>query len=304
LKDKFIGAILGFVVGDILGAPFEGMSQEEIRAAHGYIKGPVKADCYTDDTIMMKLVLESILELGRYDFRDVLRRYLENIDKIYGIGMTTYYALSNADLSDPHKGGRTARDLGYGYGNGPLMRAPPIALYHFFNKNDDELVKDVMNETLLTHYTPTAVTAAIMFSKFLICIGEGLSTEDSYLEALELIHLIPKEFIDYEIPKIFEESLNRNIESLEQREVRGHIKNTIRISIMVSYEEDFAGTLLTLVNFGGDADTNCAIAGAVLGIKLGINEIPKEWLEYVSIRDELKEKAEKLYDLAKSRKIS
>jgi len=304
LKDKFIGAILGFVVGDILGAPFEGMSQEEIRSAHGYIKGPVKADCYTDDTIMMSLVLDSIIELGKYDPRDVLRRYLENIDKIHGIGMTTYYALSNASISDIHKGGKVARDLGYGYGNGPLMRAPPIALYHFFNQNDEELVRDVMEETLLTHYTPTAVTATVMFSKFLISIGRGLSTEDSYLEALDLINLIPEEFIDYEIPKVFEESLNRNIESLEQREVRGYIKNTIRISIMASYEEDFAGTLLTLVNFGGDADTNCAIAGAVLGIKLGVSEIPEEWLEYASIRDDLKKKVEKLYELACSKKPS
>lgn len=30
---------------------------------------------------------------------------------------------------------------------------------------------------------------------------------------------------------------------------------------------------------GGDADTNCAVAGALLGCKLGVSKIPDSWLK-------------------------
>ncbi len=34
---------------------------------------------------------------------------------------------------------------------------------------------------------------------------------------------------------------------------------------------------------GGDADTNAAVAGALLGARFGVKDIPLEWLE--SLRD-------------------
>ncbi len=301
MKNKFVGALLGFVVGDVLGSPFEGIGAPDIKEQYGYIKGPVKANAYTDDTIMMKIVLDTILEEGKYNPQSVLKKYIENKDKMIGIGLTTYYALSHASLDDIYAGAKYASSMGYGFGNGPLMRISPIALYHFYSDDIEKFVNDIISETLLTHYTNKAVTSAVMFSKFLNSIGEGLSPEDSYLEALDLVHYIPSEFLDEKVVKIFEESLNMNIESLEPREFKGLITNTLRIAVISSFEEDFEETLLTIVNMGGDTDTNCAVSGAVLGIKLGYEAIPKEWLEYVSIKDEIIEKSEKLYDLAKSR---
>ena len=35
--------------------------------------------------------------------------------------------------------------------------------------------------------------------------------------------------------------------------------------------------ILKIVLSGGDADTNAAVAGAILGAKFGINQIPEEW---------------------------
>jgi len=43
-------------------------------------------------------------------------------------------------------------------------------------------------------------------------------------------------------------------------------------------EQDFKDTLLQLVREGGDADTNGAVAGSLLGCRLGFSELPKEWL--------------------------
>ena len=37
------------------------------------------------------------------------------------------------------------------------------------------------------------------------------------------------------------------------------------------------GNILKIVLSGGDADTNAAVAGAILGAKFGICHIPEEW---------------------------
>ena len=37
------------------------------------------------------------------------------------------------------------------------------------------------------------------------------------------------------------------------------------------------GNILEIVLSEGDADTNAAVAGAILGAKFGIDQIPEEW---------------------------
>lgn len=37
------------------------------------------------------------------------------------------------------------------------------------------------------------------------------------------------------------------------------------------------GNILKIVLSGGDADTNAAVAGAILGAKFGIDQVPEEW---------------------------
>jgi len=45
------------------------------------------------------------------------------------------------------------------------------------------------------------------------------------------------------------------------------------------HAKSFEEGLLAVVNAGGDADTNAAVACAILGAKFGFNAIPKEYVE-------------------------
>jgi hypothetical protein len=47
------------------------------------------------------------------------------------------------------------------------------------------------------------------------------------------------------------------------------------------------GGLTWAVNLGGDADTNGAVAGALLGARFGSRGIPARWLDLLEPRDEL-----------------
>lgn len=54
-------------------------------------------------------------------------------------------------------------------------------------------------------------------------------------------------------------------------------------------------TYLKIVLSGGDADTNAAVAGAILGAKFGICHIPEEWKSGLLHASMLHDKVQKFY---------
>src|SRR5213079_3424078 len=51
--------------------------------------------------------------------------------------------------------------------------------------------------------------------------------------------------------------------------------------------EDFEQGLVWAVNLGGDADTNGAVTGAMLGARFGASAIPQRWLDPLERRAEV-----------------
>jgi ADP-ribosylglycohydrolase len=51
---------------------------------------------------------------------------------------------------------------------------------------------------------------------------------------------------------------------------------------------------LAIIHEGGDADTNAAVAGALLGARFGCTGIPQEWLDGLVFGPELEERVERL----------
>ena len=58
-------------------------------------------------------------------------------------------------------------------------------------------------------------------------------------------------------------------------------------------KERFLGTIFGQVV--GDADTNAAVAGAILGAKFGINQIPEEWKSGLLHASMLHDKVQNFY---------
>ncbi len=298
MKEKFEGCILGFVLGDVLGDPVENLDPMEIRRRYGILREPIGKSCGTDDTKMMRIVMRSIIERGKYDPKDVAKRYKEWLPKAERIGMTTAAALSEIRLEDLTYGARKAREQGLGYGNGPLMRMPPISLLHFWDEDPEALIRDSFSETILTHYTPEAVTGAVIYSLFLVYLGHGMSPESCIERIYSEIGILPEEWLSYEVLEEAEGALNVNLEALRSCDAKGYVVNALRIAIASSFEDSFQEPILQIVNLGGDTDTNAAVAGAVLGIKLGVKALPKDWLQYVEGFEEILEEIEKLYEIS------
>jgi ADP-ribosylglycohydrolase len=56
--------------------------------------------------------------------------------------------------------------------------------------------------------------------------------------------------------------------------------------------------LTAVVSFGGDADTNGAVAGAALGACAGADELPRRWLRRIGGADYLAQLADRLHSLS------
>ncbi|MEN2983703.1 MAG: ADP-ribosylglycohydrolase family protein, partial [Dictyoglomaceae bacterium] len=67
---------------------------------------------------------------------------------------------------------------------------------------------------------------------------------------------------------------------------------------------DFRKALISAVNHDGDSDSTGAITGNILGAYLGIDNIPKEWIQKIELKDVILKIADDLFELSqKTRSI-
>lgn len=78
----------------------------------------------------------------------------------------------------------------------------------------------------------------------------------------------------------------------------GYTLVTLSVALWAYWHANsFEEGLLAVVNAGGDADTNAAVACAILGAKFGCQSIPQEYIDRLLYREQLDETIEKLSEL-------
>lgn len=158
LAAKFRGTLLGALVGDCCGLPFEfdgsttpTLVKQNLDKLEGeYFKSPVKQ--YSDDTAQTK-VLASTLLAGYSQkklAKNLTKEYFKEPSRGYGHGViTVFQKLKGSKFADP-TGPAKEQFFGNGsYGNGGAMRVSPLVLY-FWN-NIEEMTKMVRETTEVTH---------------------------------------------------------------------------------------------------------------------------------------------------------
>ena len=88
-----------------------------------------------------------------------------------------------------------------------------------------------------------------------------------------------------------------DIESLELTGLeQGYTLKTLSAALWPLWHcKTFEDGLLQVVNAGGDADTNAAVACAVLGAKFGFSSIPQKYVSGLFGESRIKEISEELY---------
>jgi ADP-ribosylglycohydrolase len=292
--EKFRGAILGYAIGDALGMPVEGMSREDIKRIYGEVTdfmpsplGDLKAGEWTDDTEQTILLAKSILETV-YFSPEKFAEKLKNLTSSR-IGPTTKIALKNLTFGAPrYRAGVESETCG------SAMRVMPIGLIYSFSL--DLVEKYAVLSSIVTH-KGSAVSGAVAVAVAVACIFNELE-DDRVLK--EVVSRTKKydELVADKVSYAYQIS-DKDVDFAVDR-----LGNSMSVYESVPFAfycyfstSSFRECAVKAVNAGGDADTISAIACGMMGCKVGVDGIPKEWIEKVRDADLLIDLADKLHDL-------
>ncbi len=285
LEDRFRGAVVGLAIGDALGMPVEGLSARSIEDNFGaiddFIPSPdgFKAGEWTDDTEEMLILSESIINSVYLDPHDFSKRLLSamNSGKLIKAGPTTRRAINNLQA------GATWIHSGIDADTcGAAMRVAPIGL--IYNFSFDLVEKYAYISSMVTHKGKAAIGGAVAVATAIACVCHQYDTENLLREVVTRTEKYDKLISG----KIASGSAGGvSIYSWDAVPAAFHCFLTFN-----SYEE----CVLNAVNMGGDTDSIGAMAGAMKGAEVGIQNTPQKWVEEVKDTEYLQGIAGQLYE--------
>ena len=331
LRDRFLGCILGGAAGDALGGAVEFLPRDDIISKFGAegikdfdeIYGVVGA--ITDDTQMTLFTAEGLLcswALGNLvDQRSLLDqlhlaylRWLLTQDCSYMIadsdqggwltsvhglwsrrapGMTCLSALQGAA---PQFHGATNDSKGCG----GVMRVAPIGLVGA-GKWEPQVIFGIGSRAAAsTHGHPVGQTAAGALAVIVasLCKGENLSNalraaEDCLKKdgrEIEVYHALRRA---RRLATAGEKSADCIAELGEGWVAEEALAIAVYCALVAQSLEE--GIVLA-VNHSGDSDSTGSIAGNILGAALGIDQVPRRWLDQLELCEVIKDLTLDLYE--------
>lgn len=254
--NKIFGSLIGFAIGDAMGATTEFMTRDEIKSKYGQVKDIIGGGWLnltpgevTDDTQMMIAVADaynaSYLSQGTEHPLGFGEMCCRNFSIWYSshpkdIGNACRRVISSCWGLSPDHWLDTAKQIDSEYpslGNGGLMRCLYPALL------GDESSAIYQGE--LTHASSQSSTAISLYTKIL---QRYLSSTETHAKR-----------------------------SVEKMDPEGKAHNSYVNAVYWSSMDSFESAILGAVNDGGDADTIAALTGGLAGARWGFNRIPKSW---------------------------
>ncbi|MBL8897804.1 MAG: ADP-ribosylglycohydrolase family protein [Planctomycetes bacterium] len=308
--------LLGLAVGDAFGTTLEFATLPErpfgplLTGPHREIQGggpfSLRPGLVTDDTQMASCLAESLRACRGFDLRDVVARYRSWVVQAFDVGNQTAEALARiARGSAPEHAAREHWSAVRGRkpaGNGALMRCAPIAV---LLRDPEARRAAALADASVTHFDPRCQLASCAYVAALAaaCAAAArpfsLEQKRAHLEAVLGAELERSA----EALAQSEPTLRREVEAARHllledlrlarcadpelyadevhlQRAQGFVRVAFRLALWEAFHApDFESGLLDIVNRGGDADTNGAIAGALLGALHG--SIPERWCRTV-----------------------
>jgi poly(ADP-ribose) glycohydrolase ARH3 len=311
LKSHVRGALLGTMVGDAAGAPWEGSpggpSTEAAASADaktplggnseavvagieldGYLRS-VSSLRYTDDTEMMVVLAESLAELGEIDPDQIALAFAERMDASRGYGTGAIQVLRRIADGEPWQTANRAAFSDGSFGNGAAMRVAPVGA--FYHHDPSALHGAAVAQAQVTHAHPDGVAGAVVQAHAVgIALFAGLHQQpirpDYFLRAVAgriLARGMGDEHLLFRLQAAAQFAMHGS--SLD--ELRDEIGNGVTaleavpaaLALFLAARGEVQETLGMALQLGGDTDTIAAMAGALAGAYWGEDELPASALE-------------------------
>lgn len=283
--DKAYGSLSGLAIGDSFGdASRKPDNKSNYGVTTDFNKG---ASWSTDDTEFALLTAKTLIECGgKLTSDDVVKAWLENVatqDEFKRGGASEIEAANNLrkGLRPPFSGMYNSFHMS----DGTAMRIAPVGI--ICAGDPEKAGKMAEIDASISHYREGIWGAQAVASAVAVAMVDA--TMDEILEAA--MAQIPKDsWLYYAMNKSFEIIENAN-GSLIDAWMPLHDALwtsswattaeavTQAFACLKLAHKDFKTGVIVAGNFGRDADTIGAVAGAILGAKYGASQMPPSWIE-------------------------
>lgn len=304
ILSKYRGTLLGVLVGDCLGAPFECRAVEPM-SVYDQIDNILKSTYelqFTDDTAMTMSTVKSLVQHGGINPRELAREYTESYfrepGRGYGLAVVQVFKqLRNTNYEDPYMPASNQFNGSGSFGNGAAMRCSGLALFaNKNNLNDEATLRLVERCSKITHSHRHGINGAILLVTALRYV---LALEDEGLDEALFLDSLTNSMYKLESPdnRVFTDKLKAIIGVIERLSIDGTdvtqadivdllgndvtAQNSVPLAIYSflrgiskftdSYqlENEFMRTLHWAISCGGDTDTIASMACGLTGAYLG-----------------------------------
>ena len=299
-EEKVINGIMGFILGDAIGVPYEFKDRKYIdnvdmigNGSHNVAKGT-----WSDDSSMVIATMKAIIDnKGNINYVDIMNNFMlwaENKDfnvnnRTFGIGRTTLRSLNCYKYRNEFKEYENPINCGPSdfndNGNGSLMRILPIAYYCYYKDlNDSEIFNLVKDMSCLTHSNEISILGCYIYVLFTMQLLKGNDKQSSYNFIRNYnYNMFKNETIDY-----YKRLLNNDISLLNSNDISGvgFVVDTLEAVIWTFMNNDnYKDSIINAIKLGNDTDTIGALVGGISGIYYG--NLPSEWLNEIARKDYL-----------------
>lgn len=300
LQDRARGVLLGLACGDALGRPVEFKPPARIQRKHGTVTTMLANGTYgkpagtvTDDTDMAMCVANSLTDMGRFDPEDIGDRYVDWLNSgPFDVGNMTRDAIDELRRGNSWKNSGkvvwSRSHEGANAGNGSLMRTAPLAVaFH----DTPHLFTVSRVESRITHYDDRCQDACLLLN---LILERLLEARDDPLQGAAIASQSEDEDVAQELLDAVLPVRDGTLDS-DTLENTGYVVHTLQTALYDALNADTAkDAIVTSVNRGGDADTLGAVCGALAGARFGASNLPDNWVDAVSVSDELTSLADSL----------
>lgn len=284
--EKIAGGIVGLLVGDALGVPYEFHQRDEIPPAtdiefdppRGFARSHagIPTGTWSDDGAHALILLASLLYCRKLDVDDLGRRLVnwynsgyKAVDAhVFDVGVQTSQAINRLQRGVP------AREAGasdeYANGNGSLMRVLPLALWH--KGSIAELVADAHEQSMITHGHLRAQVCCALYCLWARYTMAG-DSNDAWRDAVDSLRNTYGE----NTPE--RETLEWSIRPDDPAEGNGsgYVVDCLRSARWAMQAGTYEQVVKAAISLGNDTDTTACVAGGIAGIRDGIEAIPERW---------------------------
>ena len=326
-QDRYRGCLVGGGAGDALGYAVEFIGEAAIFARYG--DGGIRAYRLTDgvaqisdDTQMTLFTAAGLLLPGEDKVQNVWDCYGEwYVTQFHAFGAAGKNRSGLMDVQalwSPRAPGRTCLaaisggkpgstklPINHSKGCGGVMRAAPAGLISPENPMNAAILG--AETSALTHSHDLGWLPGAMLGHM---VAQLVSVENLPIEeaARNALFALTYEYAHAPDLRAFLDLMERAIElahadtpeldaihALGEGWV-GDEAMAIALYCAIRFENDFAAGIIAAVNHKGDSDSTGAIAGNLLGAKLGYAAIPDEFKDHLELHELLLSMADKLYE--------